>query len=200
MTDRKPYWAVAVAVAFIAAAVVNGYRNVGWIVVVIIGMAAVGGLTMWLLTTFHKPAEPKVIVPLYLLSLVGLKIHIIEEYLMEFPEAMSHTFGIHFTQDDFVLEIALGLWVVWLLGAVGLMRRNPLGNFVCWFLFMGMMFSELTHFWFPTQSPDHRLYFPGMYTALLPGIPAWIGAIYLVRNYWKGGKPTVESATAPTGG
>ena len=55
MTDRKPYWAVAVAVAFIAAAVVNGYRNVGWIVVVIIGMAAVGGLTMWLLTT-HKPS------------------------------------------------------------------------------------------------------------------------------------------------
>lgn len=195
MANKRPYWAVAIALAFITVAAINGYRNVGWIVAVIIGMAAVGGLTMWLLTTFHKPAEPKVIVPLYLLSLVGLKIHIIEEYVTDFPEAMSHTFGIHFTEHEFVLEIALGLWVIWLLGAVGLMKRNPLGNFVCWFLFIAMMFSELTHFWFPTQSPEHAFYYPGMYTALLPGIPAWIGAIYLVRNYWMGGKSSKEPAT-----
>ena len=82
MMDKKPYWAVAVAVAFIVIAVVNGYRNVGFIVVVIIGFAAIGGLTMWLLTTFHKPAEPKVIVPLYLLSLVGPKIHIIHQHIV----------------------------------------------------------------------------------------------------------------------
>lgn len=192
---NKPYWAVVVAVSFITLAVVNGYRAVGWIVVVVIGLAAVGGLVMWLLTTFHRPAEPAAIVPWYLLSLVGLKIHILEEYLADFPGAMSDTFDIHFTRHEFVAEIAIGFWVIWLLGAVGLMRRNPLGNFVCWFLFMGMMFSELTHFWFPTQSPDHAFYFPGMYTALLPGIPAWIGAIYLVRNYWKGGDSVTSNAS-----
>ena len=53
---KKPFWAVAVVVAFIALAIVNVYRNVGWIVVTCGFIGILGGqLMMWWMNGIDYP-------------------------------------------------------------------------------------------------------------------------------------------------
>lgn len=188
MNSYKRYGYLILAILFIGASATMGFTKVGPIVPVIIGGSALGGLICWLLTTFHRPADPQKIVPLYLLTIMFLMVHIIEEYVADFAPRMSATFGITFPEDTFVLVFAMVGFVIWIGGALLIRYRNPFGNFLAWFVFFGMVFGELTHFYFPFAETGHFHYFPGMWTATLPLIPAGFAMHHLFRHYWLGGR------------
>ncbi len=177
------YLYLIIVIVFLVTMGILGVIYVGPVVPAIIGSAGVGGLIAWLLTTFKKPANPTTIAPWYFLTLAALMVHITEEYITEFPRKMSETFSITFTDPVFVIAIAMVGFVIWILGGVALLYRNPLGNYICWFLFIGMIFAELTHFIFPLAEGGPYHYFSGMWTALLPLLPASIGMYKLVTEY-----------------
>ena len=60
--------------------------------------------------------------------------------------------------------------------ALGISKRHPLGNYIAWFFFVGMMIGEPTHMLvFPLMEGGRYHYFPGMWTSLLPMVPAAYG-------------------------
>ncbi len=176
------YVYLVIVIAFLLTTGALGVIYVGRVVVGIIGFAGVGGLIAWLLTTYKKPADPVTIAPWYFLTLAALMAHITEEYVTGFPQQMSSAFSITFTEPVFVVAFAMVGFVFWILGGVALLYRNPLGNYVCWFLFIGMIFAELTHFVFPLAEGGPYHYFSGMWTALLPLIPASVGMYKIVHG------------------
>jgi hypothetical protein len=194
------------ALIFTATAPVIGYLYIGLAPVIIVGGSAVMALIFWARTYLHKPVDPEIILPLFILTVAGLQIHIVEEYLMDFAPSMSRLFGIPWSEKSFLIVFALVGPVIYTLTSLGLYYKIPIAGFVAWFIFIGPGIAEFTHFIFPLISPDllpqdphpvtafidgtkisnmpnfylkttGRYYFPGMYTAILPMIPGCI-AIY----------------------
>jgi len=169
---------VAILIAFFAA----GFTRVGAAPTVIIGGAGVLGLAAWLLTTYRRPAGPRVL-PVYYLTVAGLHAHILEEYVAGFPQRMTETFGLeNFTEAPFLVSVAFLGMTVWILVGVGLIYRNPLANYLAWFVFMGPGFMEWTHYVFPLFEGGGYRYFPGMWTAWLPMVPGLVGMRLLWRE------------------
>ncbi|WP_293308251.1 hypothetical protein [Pedobacter sp. UBA5917] len=195
-----------VAVVFTIVAPVMGYLAIGLPPVLIVGGSALIGLVCWYFTYLKDPVDPKIILPLFLLTVAGLQIHIIEEYLTGFAPAMSRLFGIPWSEKSFLMVFALVGPTIYTLTALGLYRKIPIAGFVAWFIFIGPGVAEFTHFIFPLIRPElnsatpdpitmpvhgelianmrnyyfgttGKYYFPGMWTAILPMVPG-IYAIY----------------------
>lgn len=202
-------FSLAAAVAFVLVAMAAGYRTIGIPPVVIVGGSGVIGLVMWYRTYLKRPVAPDVILPPFLLTVAALEVHMAEEYFTKFGPAMSRLFGIHWTEDSFLLVFAFIGPALYALTALGLFYRVPLAGFIAWFIFIGPGLAEFTHFIFPILEPaiqpevsapvsqliagkgfvadmpnyyfrtTGRYYFAGMYTAVLPMIPG-VYAIYRV--------------------
>lgn len=197
---------LAIAIVFCIVAPVMGYRKIGLPPVVIVGGSAIVGFFFWYFTYLKNPTDPKIILPLFVLTVAALQIHIIEEYLTGFAPAMSRLFGIPWSEKSFLLVFALVGPVLYTLVTLGLYYRIPIAGFFAWFIFIGPGVAEFTHFIFPLLQPDLEpaniqsitqsiqgtvianmpnyyfsttgsYYFPGMYTAVLPMIPG-IYSIY----------------------
>jgi hypothetical protein len=69
-----------IASVFITIACIQGYRNIGLPVVIIVGGSGIIGFVMWYRTYLKYPVDPKVILPLFLLTVAALEIHMCEEY------------------------------------------------------------------------------------------------------------------------
>ena len=174
--------------------------------VIIIGGSAIVALLFWYFTYLKNPADPKIILPLFVLTVAALQIHICEEYLTGFGPAMSRLFNIPWTEKGFLMVFALVGPTIYTLTTLGLYYRVPLAGFIAWFIFIGPGVAEFTHFIFPILQPHlepnnlnnitqiingtkvanmpnyyykttGHYYFAGMYTAILPMIPG-IYAIY----------------------
>lgn len=210
---------VLAAVAFVAVAMIAGYRSIGLPPVVIVGGSSLIALVIWSRTYLQEPADPRVILPVFLLTVAGLEIHMIEEYLAGFGPAMSRLFDISWTERSFLMVFAFIGPTIYALTALGLFYRVPFAGFVAWFIFIGPGVAEFTHFIFPVLRPAIQpeniapisqavsngrfvaempnywvkatgtYYFPGLYTAVLPMIPG-IAAIRRVL------RATKESASA----
>jgi len=194
------------ACIFTATAPVIGYLSIGLAPVIIVGGSAIMALIFWSTTYLRKPVDPKIILPLFILTVAGLQIHIVEEYLMGFAPSMSRLFGIPWSEKSFLIVFALVGPVIYTLTSLGLYYKIPIAGFVAWFIFIGPGVAEFTHFIFPLISPDlmpqdphpitafiggtkipdmpnfyfkttGRYYFPGMWTAILPMVPGCM-AIY----------------------
>jgi hypothetical protein len=188
------------AIAFCIWAPIMGYRKIGLPPVIIVGGSALVALFFWRTSYLYHPTDPKTILPIFVLTVAGLQIHIIEEYLHGFAPAMSRLFNIHWTEKSFLLIFALVGPTVYTLTTLGLYYKVPLAGFVAWFIFIGPGVAEFTHFIFPLKRPEiepanqatitrtiggeevadmpnyyykttHRYYFAGMWTAVLPMIP-----------------------------
>lgn len=197
---------LVIAIIFTLVAPIVGYLSIGLPPVIIVGGSALIGLVCWCATYLKNPVEPKIILPLFLLTVAGLQIHIIEEYLTGFAPAMSRLFGIPWSEKSFLMVFALIGPTIYTLTALGLYYRIPIAGFVAWFIFIGPGVAEFTHFIFPLirpqlnattldalTAPIHgklivnmrnyylgttgKYYFPGMWTAILPMIPG-VYAIY----------------------
>ena len=198
---------IIVALAFVGLVMLAGYRAIGLPPVVIVGGSGLIGAVLWARTYLQRPAEPALILPLFLLTVAGLEIHMTEEYLTGFGPAMSRLFDISWTERGFLLVFAFFGPTLYTLTALGLLHRMRLAGFVAWFIFIGPGVAEFTHFIFPaiqpaihpellvpvsqTVSNGHFVanmpnyyhvvtgtyYFPGLWTAILPMLPG-IYAIY----------------------
>jgi hypothetical protein len=196
---------MAVAGAFLTVAMLAGYRNIGWPPVIIVGGSGTAAFVLWSLTYLRRPLPPEVVLPAFLLTVAGLQVHLVEEYLTGFAPAMSRLFNISWSENSYLMIFVFIGPVLYTLTALGLFRRVPLAGFLMCFILIGPGVAEFTHFIFPVLKPDvqptvaasvqavvgrgqlmqnlpnfwvnvtGRYYFPGMYTAILPMIPGIYG-------------------------
>ena len=196
---------MTIAAFFLLAAMLAGYRYIGWPPVIIVGGSGSAAFILWSLTYLRRPLQPETVLPAFLLTVAALEVHMIEEYLTGFGPAMSRLFNISWTEHSFLMIFSFTGPVLYTLTALGLFKRVPLAGFLMCFIFIGPGVAEFTHFIFPLLKPDVQptvaasvqaivgrgqlmqnlpnfwfhvtghYYFPGMYTAILPMIPGIYG-------------------------
>jgi hypothetical protein len=71
--------------------------------------------------------------------------------------------------------------ILWLSGAVLLLKGTDVGYYMLSFFFVAMTISELAHFVFPFLDGTFG-YNPGLYTAALPLLPAGYGLHVVIRE------------------
>lgn len=167
--------------AFVTAYGVTLYSQAGYLPVMIIVGSMFGGLFAWLRTTAVVPANRLKIVPLYLLMLALFYIHVGEEGLSGFSHGIAIISGVPWSEASFFEIIGLVGPAIWVAAALGMWLRQPWGNFLVWFMIVGMILGEPTHhIVFPVMAAlklgTGYTYFGGMVTALFPMIPAIIMA------------------------
>lgn len=187
---KKNLWTILI-VTCIAIYGMTFYAQTGSLlpVGVIIG-SMMGGLVCWRKTTSYVPADPYTVVPLYLLLQALFYIHVGEEVLTHFNQGIASITGQTWMDRDFDYLITLIGPFFWILGAYSLWKRQAFGNFILWFMIVGMILGEPTHLLvFPivrmVQEGVGYEYFSGMYTALFPMIPAILSLILIVKDYRK---------------
>lgn len=141
-----------------------------------------GGLAAWLFTTFRHPVDADGLVIPTLLTVILFIGHVAEEYYTEFYIDIAKLAGTEPSLDMFLGVAAFSAPIMWTGTIILLMLRHPFGNFMIWVFFIGMLLAELTHFMFPFIEDGTFHYFPGMYTAALPLIPAFFGFRRLLAN------------------
>lgn len=156
------------------------------VLVIVIG-SMLGGLIGWRATTALKPADPAKAVPLFLLLLAFFYLHVGEEALTGFSTHIAVITGKPWSEHAFMMLFALVGPIVWFLSAWSLWKRQPFGNFILWFLIVGMILGEPTHHAvFPVMAMAKLgigySYFPGMYSALFPMIPAILALVMIVKE------------------
>ena len=167
---------VALVAVFIPTYATLLYLQAGLMVVGIVAGSMAAGFIVWLRTTLRRPPAPAAVLPAYLVALVLFLVHVLEEYQFDFAVRIAAAAHVHWTETQFVEVIVLLGPAIWISGAIGLYKRHPLGNFVAWFFFIGMMLGEPTHMLvFPFMEGGRYHYFPGMWSALLPMAPAAYG-------------------------
>jgi hypothetical protein len=169
------------AVTFIAALASLGYVLVGP-PAALLSVAFVGGLALWLTTTYRTPVEPRTIIVPYMLTVILFIAHVYEEYLAHIELTFSKIFPVTVSQMDFLTVAAFAAPLVWLAGATMMLMRWPFGYFFASTFLFGMMFGEVSHFAFPFMEDGTFHYSAGMYTALLPAISAWYTFAVLRRG------------------
>lgn len=223
MQTFKPIQKISlvIAVLFCIVAPTMGYLKLGLPPVIIVGGAGVIGFFFWYFTYLKKPVDPKIILPLFVLTVAALQIHIVEEYLTGFGPAMSRIFNIPWSEKGFIIVFALVGPTIYTLTTLGLYYRVPIAGFIAWFIFIGPGFAEFTHFIFPLIEPQldpanvssitesikgteianmpnyyykttGSYYFSGMWTALLPMIPGTYAIYRLVKEYRREKKLTTD--------
>jgi len=182
LDTNKLYLGIAItfAVSFIAMFV----QQAGVMPAIIIGGSMLVGVVLWFFTTYRIPANPKRVLPIYLITISLLLFHICEEYLFAFGPRIAQLNGSTWSEVEFLTLIAFYLPVFWIMGAIGLYFRHPLGNAMIWFIFVGMAFGEPAHLLvFPIVEGGRYHYFPGMWSSLFPLVTAIWGMSVLIKDY-----------------
>jgi hypothetical protein len=104
-----------------------------------------------------------------------------------FNQAIAAISGTPWSDAEFTLLINLIGPIIWVFGAWSLWRRQPFGNFILWFMAIGMILGEPAHLLvFPVVAMNKfgigYQYFSGMYTALFPMIPAILVVTTILRD------------------
>ena len=184
MTKQALY--LALVATFIVTTALWLAPTAGIMPAIIISGSMLGGGIGWYFTSLHHPTDPRKLLPVYLITAVMLYFHIWEEYHYGFGPRIGALTGTGWTESQFVIQIIFYLPAFWILGAMGLYYRHPLGNFVAWFIFFGMFLGEPTHLLvFPNLEGGRYHYFPGMWTALLPMVMGIWGIYIIVQEYKK---------------
>jgi hypothetical protein len=194
MTLRQMNLWTALVVSLVAIYAIALYQQAGLLPVGVIAGSMMGGIIGWRKTTAQSPADPYKVVPLYLLLLALFYVHVGEESLTSFNQAIAAITGTLWPDREFTFLIALIGPAVWVVGALSLWRRKPFGNFVLWFMIVGMILGEPTHLLvFPVVAMykfgGGYQYFSGMYTALFPMIPAIMALVTIIKDHKERGAP-----------
>src|ERR1017187_8774912 len=116
---------MAIAAIFLLGAMLAGYLYIGWPPVVIVGGSGSAALILWSLTYLRRPLPPAVVLPAFLLTVAGLKVHLIEEYLAGFAPAMSRLYNISWSVHSYLMIFVFIGPVLYTLTALGLFKRIP---------------------------------------------------------------------------
>jgi len=120
---------MAFPVPFVIAFAMIGFPLLGWAIVLLVGTAMSLALLAYRFTTYKSPRGPSLL-PYYLLTADGLRLHVLEEHFMGFPAAMRSIFELTAFEDRvFLVSFGFILPVVFLLGAVGLFCRTGVLDF-----------------------------------------------------------------------
>jgi hypothetical protein len=213
-TKKTQIISMSIAAIFIVVSGIQGYRNIGLPVVIIVGGSGVAGFVLWYKTYLKRPVDPAIILPLFLLTVAALEIHMCEEYFAGFGPAMSRLFDITWSERTFLMIFTFIGPVLYSLTALGLYKRVPIAGYIACFIFIGPGVAEFSHFIFPFLKPDllpeinatisqnvkgiyisgmhnywykttGHFYFAGMYTAILPMIPGIYGIWTLIKTQRK---------------
>ena len=181
---RETKLSVALVAAFIPTYATLLYLQAGLMVVGIVCGAMVAGFVVWLRTTVRRPPRPAVVLPAYLLALALFLVHVLEEFVFDFAGRIAAAAHVQWTEAQFVQVIVLLGPAIWIAGTIGIHKRHPLGNYVAWFFFIGMMLGEPAHYLvFPFLEGGRYHYFPGMWTALFPMVPAAWGIRRMLSDH-----------------
>jgi hypothetical protein len=176
---------IALAATFTATFATGMLMTAGVMPTVIVCGSMTAGLIGWSMTSIHKPIDPRKILGIYLLTAAMLYLHITEEMFFDFGPRIAGIANSSWTQSEFIVEFVFVLPVFWILGALGLYFRHPLGSFMAWFIFVGMFLGEPTHLLvFPVAEGGRYHYFPGMWTALLPMVMGFWG-LHVILKDWR---------------
>lgn len=172
---------IVYAVLCMVGVVLLGFPTVGF-AAALFPLSFVGGFVLWLATTYRTPVDPsKIIVP-YLVTVIFFIIEVYEEYLTNMEVVMTQMSGFQVMESDFLTITAFVAPLVWLTGAVTLLKRWHFGYFLVSAFLFDMMFANLSHFAFPFLMDGTFHYVSGMYTALLPVITAWYTFSIILRE------------------
>lgn len=180
MTSRQ--LSVAGVVIFIIAFISMAKVMLGTLPAIIFSVASIGGFVLWLATTYRTPIDTgKIIVP-YLLTVIFFIVHVYEEYLTDFEVAMTDITGFHMLERNFLTVAAFLAPIMWITGAILLIKRTHIGFYFLSLFYFAMMFAELSHFVFPFLEDGTFHYVSGMYTAAIPLVPAGYGFWITMRE------------------
>lgn len=183
--------------------------NFGLAPLFIIGIPALFAYLLWHRAYLRHPLDPGIILPPFLLSCGGFGLHTIEEYHGHYGPAIGRLFGFAWTDQAFVIIILCLLGALSVV-AVGLQRRLPIAGLIA-IVFMTTRLAEVLLFIFPLLRPaiqpenaatistlmnntwvqnmpnyyigtTNSYYWPGMYTIILPLIPAIVGLVIVWRS------------------
>jgi hypothetical protein len=86
------------------------------------------------------------------------------------------------TQKEFLTFAGFFAPIMWVTGAILIIKRWAVGYYFLTFFFVAMTIAELTHFIFPFVLYGEWKYTAGVATAALPLIPAWFGLIITLKE------------------
>lgn len=188
LSNRQVNLWSAFFVSVVAVYGITVYVQAGFLPVGIIVGSMMGGMIGWRKTTSRFAADPYKLTPLYLLILTLFYIHVGEEVLTGFSRGISALTGTPWNDKDFNYLITFFGPIVWVFAAYSLWKGRAPGNFILWFLIVGMILGEPTHLLvFPVvrmfKEGVSYQYFSGMYTALFPMIPAILALVTILKDY-----------------
>lgn len=167
---------------FVVFLAIFSYLVFGKIGPMVIGGAGAGGFLLYLRTGYRYPFDvSKVIIP-YLLTVIFFIIHVYEEYIFGFETVVSALSGTEVPQVNFLSFAGFFAPMMWIAGAILIIKRWALGYYFLAFFFVAMTVAELTHFIFPFILYGEWRYTPGVATAAIPLIPAWYGLMITIRE------------------
>jgi len=176
---------LAIVLVFVASFIGMALVLLGTIPAIVFAVASIGGFVLWLFTTFTTPIDTtKVIVP-YLLAILLFIVHVYEEYVTDFEVAMTDITGFHMLERDFLTVAAFVAPILWITGAILIIKRTQIGYYFLSFFFVAMTVAELSHYVFPFLEDGTFRYVSGMYTAALPLLPAGYGLFITTREIRK---------------
>lgn len=175
----------------------------------IVGIPAVLSFLLWYATYLQAPPGPRLVLPAFLATVGGFSFHAVEEYLGHYGPAVGRLFGFAWTDEAFVVIVLILLGALCLV-AVGLYRRIAIAGLIA-IVFAMTRLAEGALFIFPLLRPAiqpdnpavvsetvagtlvHDMpsyyaavtgtyYFPGMYTVVLPVLPAVVFIWIVLRG------------------
>jgi hypothetical protein len=185
-------WSLLGVLGFIPLLLILTATRLSIVPAVVFTIPLVGGLVLWLATTYKTQVDPLILITPYLLTIIFFFIHVYEEYITDFEVAMTAISGVHVLERDFLTIIVFLGPVVWLSGAILLLKRIDAGYYLMSSMYVGMILGELAHFVFPFLQDGTFHYVSGMYTALLPLLPASYGLYVTVRESRDGNTPSAR--------
>lgn len=142
----------------------------------------VGGLIVWVLTTYRTPVDPQKLIFPYLLTVILFMLHVYEEYAFHIEVLFSKLSGTLVTQRDFLTIAAFTSVLVYLLGGALMLKRWPIGYYLASCFLFDMMFGVLLHPLFPLMENGSFHYVAGLDTFFLPLLGGWYIFFVMMRE------------------
>lgn len=186
ITDR-----FSLSLLFVIATLITLYTAgviyLGLLVTLPVALAGGVALLAWWWRAFRQPVDPALALPLYILTVVALIGQATEAYVLGYPAALTSAFPaafpapVRFDDFAFLAVFPLAATTLFLLGAVGLWYRHPLGSYSAWWLFLWAIVSGLMPFVIPLALAQGYGYFAGMSVGWLCAALGLIGVYRLWR-------------------
>jgi hypothetical protein len=145
----------------------------------------IGGFILWWFTTRRVLIEPQRVIVPYLLTVIAFIVHVYEEYKTLQMGLPAITPLLASFLDMVTAAATLGP-VLWLLGAVMMLKHLPVGFFIANTFLFGMMFVEPSHLIAPFWPNGRFHYVGGTWTAIVLTGMGWFTFLAFRREIARG--------------